>query len=159
MLFQEFTKQKVKDANDLIAINGQITSYSFVDRSRHRYFVIRLLEYPAIFQIPADFIESFLKTRFQSDLKKGDSLWVSIPKKNENKLSSNEHLFIFSARAKTTTYLNEQDTLRIYNGYFKIFMSLLFFLIGSALIIWKPKYSLIRRAQTRHVAEDRFRGA
>jgi len=65
-----WTKQNVRDASDLSAIDGRLSSYSFKDGSRGRhYYIIRLFEYQAAFQIPADFVGSFLKKRFQADLK------------------------------------------------------------------------------------------
>jgi len=136
----ESSKPKVKAAADLAGISGHISSYSFKDGARgYHHYVIRLSEYRTNFQIPADFIGCFSKDRFQSDLKNGDSLSVSIPKGKERTLSSEERLFIFSARTRTTTYLSEQDTLGIYNSDSNIVISLLFLVIGTGLILWRPK--------------------
>src|ERR1043165_6291732 len=113
----EFGKQKVRDATDISTINGHLSSFSFQDRARgHHHYVIRLLEFPATFQIPADFLGSFSKNRFQSDLDIGDFISISISKGDEKSLTTNKRLFVFSVRSKTATYLDEQETIRRYNN-------------------------------------------
>src|SRR5689334_25214875 len=65
----DLTKPKLKDANDLSVINGELSSYSFYDGSRSTHlYIVRLFEYQTAFQIPADFLSVFSKDRFQSDL-------------------------------------------------------------------------------------------
>jgi hypothetical protein len=135
-----FTKQKVKDASALSTISGQLNSYSFRDgfRGRHHY-IIRLSGHPAAFQIPADFLEAFAKDRFQSDVKRNDSVSVSISRESEKNLASDRSLFVFSVRSRSATYLDEQDSIRIYNSAFPILASILFLLAGVAMIYFRPK--------------------
>ena len=130
----------MKSAHDLSVINGQLLSYSFHDGQRgwHNYLV-QLAEYPTAFKIPADFLDCFQKSTFQSDMKSGDMLWVSVPKECEKSLNSDGRLFVFSIRTTSTTYLDERDTIKEYNSDFPLMMSVLFFLIGAALIMWRPR--------------------
>ena len=94
----------MNDSTDLSMISRQMSSYSFKAGSRgHVYFYIHLVGYKATFQISAVFLDSFSQDRFQSDLKVGDSISISIPKGNENSLSADERLFIFSVRTKEAT--------------------------------------------------------
>lgn len=105
-------KEKAESTNELAVAKGKIISYSFLDDSRgiHQY-TIRLSGYPATFQIPSDFAKYFAKDRFQSNLKKGDSLSVSILAQSAGSLTSTGPIPIFAARTDTATYLDEHFTL------------------------------------------------
>lgn len=98
--------------NELAVAEGKIISYSFLDDSRgvHQY-TIRLSGYPATFQIPSDFVKYFARDRFDSNLKKGDTLAVSILAQNAGNLTSTGPIPIFAARTETATYLDEHYTL------------------------------------------------
>lgn len=135
----EFTKPKIKTFSDLSTTHGQLASYSFQDGVRGRHFYqIQLTNYPSHFQIPADFIDSFSKDRFQADIKTGDSLWLSLSKEEIGKLTADEQIFVFSVRSTTTAYLDEQNTIRIYNGRFVLVMTAVFSLGGVACLVWRP---------------------
>jgi hypothetical protein len=139
--FLLLTKQTVRDSNGLSVISGQMRSYSFTDGRRgHHHYVIRLMEYQAAFQIPADFLSYFSKDRFQADLQRGSTISVSIPKGNEESLTSDQEILVFSVRAKGETYLDEKDAVRAYNSWFPALMSALLFVMGFGLL-WAPKLS------------------
>src|SRR5579872_4673466 len=106
---------------ELAAAQGQIISYSLLDDSRgtHQY-MIYLSGYKATFQVPADFADYFAKKRFESDLKKGDTLSVSIPADSAGKLISGGTIPVFAIRTTTSTYLDEYDTLAAYNNKNKL---------------------------------------
>jgi hypothetical protein len=138
-IVHEFTRLKVRTAGELSVINGQIASYSFKDGLRGSHFyLIRFLRYRATFQIPVDFVGCFSRASFQSDLSKGDSVWVSIPEASEGSLQLDERIPVFAVRTKTVTYLDEQDTLKIYNSDIPIILSLALFMVGASLIMWRP---------------------
>lgn len=103
--------------SELAAAQGQIVSYSLLDDSRgtHQY-TFQLTGYNATFQIPAEFAAFFAKARFQSDLKKGDFLSLSIPSDSASKLISGGTIPVFAVRTKTADYLDEHDTLAAYNN-------------------------------------------
>ena len=141
VVFHEFTKPSIKTAADLSVINGHLKSYSFKDQARgHHDYVIQLWEYPTVFQIPANFLDSFAKAKFETDVKEGATIWLSIPKSSEKNLTLDKRIFIFSAHAETEKYLDEENSLQKYNSKFTLLMSAIFFLIGSGLIInWRFK--------------------
>lgn len=109
-------KQLKLTAGDLAVTKGQILSYSLLDDSRgiHLY-TIHLSGYPATFQIPVDFAPYFAKSRFESDLKKGDSVSLSIPVANAPKLIAEGTIPVFAVRTASETYLDEHSTLDAYN--------------------------------------------
>lgn len=109
-------KETDKSIGELAATQGQIASYSFLDDSRgtHQY-TIRLSEYPATFQIPADFAPYFAKSRFESDLKKGDPISLSIPSASAGKLITDATIPVFAVHAGTESYLDEHTTVEAYN--------------------------------------------
>lgn len=146
-----FNKPKELHADELAVAKGQIVSYTLLDDSRgtHQY-VIRLSEYKAVFQIPGDFAPYFAKTRFESDLKKGDPVSLSIPVENAAKLITAGTIPVFAIRAGAESYLDEHPTLDAWNKKnilkqpptwtswvpFIAAVSIIL-LIGLAYIIWK----------------------
>ena len=112
-----FSAPKENGVGELAVARGQIISYSFLDDSRgtHQY-IIHLSGYRSAFQIPPDFAPYFAKTRFESELKKGDSLSVSIPVESAAKLISDGPISVFAVRTATATYLDEHNTLSAYNN-------------------------------------------
>ncbi len=112
---------KEKTVSDLAGVDGEIVSYTLLDDSRGKHqYEIHLSEFPATFEIPADFSDHFALTRFETDLKKGDKLSVSFPAENADKLVSGGNIPIFAARTKTATYLDEHFSLSTYNNRNKI---------------------------------------
>lgn len=135
--------EKPKPITDLATAEGKIVSYSFLDDSRgaHKY-TINLSGYPATFEIPADFAQYFALARFESNLKKGDYLSVSISPDSAGSLAAGRPVPIFAARTKTATYLDEYYTVRAFNAQnnsssnnFAAGLSIVFLFIGVALII------------------------
>lgn len=116
-LRQYFAKPKHLGISDLATTQGRINSYSLLDDSRgtHQY-TIRLSEYEATFQIPKEFADYFAKSRFESDLKTGDTISLSIPADSAAKLISKGTIPVFAVRTTSTTYLEEHDTIAAYNN-------------------------------------------
>lgn len=112
-----FARQRAKTTGDLAQTEGQIDSYSFLDDSRGtHHYEIQLSGFAATFEIPAEFSKYFALTRFASNLKKGDSLSITIPAQDATNLTSVKSISVFGARTKTATYLAEYDALNAYNG-------------------------------------------
>jgi hypothetical protein len=156
VIARHWPKQEIKSLGELAVAEGKITSYSFLDDSRGTHlYTIHLSGYQATFQIPADFAEYFAKARFESQIKKGDSLSVSIPAESAGLLISGGSMPIFAARTKTVTYLDEHYTRSAYNNRYKnndsklpglissVFLwagaSLVVVGLGLAFVIWMPK--------------------
>ena len=147
-----FFSYKALTVGELVVAKGQIISYTLLDDSggKHQY-LIRLSGYQTTFQIPADFAEYFAKTRFQSDLKNGDSLSVWIPGASAQKLGSNGTIPVFAVRTASDTYLDERATLDAYDNKNNprkqvpvwtswvpfIAAASIIVLIGLACVIWK----------------------
>src|SRR5215469_6401258 len=156
-----FNKPKELRAADLAVAKGQILSYTLLDDSdgKHQY-IIHLSGYQAAFQIPADFAEYFARTRFESDLKNGDSLSVSILSASAEKLISKETIPVFAVRTASDTYLDEHSTLDAYNhknnpkpvpawtSWFPLIVAAsIILLIGLACAIWKIVRAIAARPQ------------
>ncbi len=111
------TKSQKKSADDLAEAQGKIDSFTFLDDSRgmHQY-IIRLSGYRTTFQIPSDFVKYFATARFQSQIKRGDQVSISIPTESAAKLVSNAQVPVFAIRSQTTTYLDEHNTLGAFNN-------------------------------------------
>jgi len=110
-------KPQKKSVDDLAEAQGRIDSYSFLDDSRgmHQYS-IRLSGYRTSFQIPSEFVKYFATARFESQLKKGDDLSISIPSESAAKLVSSGSVPVFAVRSRTATFLDEHYTLSAYNN-------------------------------------------
>ena len=117
-LRQHFDKPQDHSLGELAAAQGQIISYSLLDDSPRHASIhdLPFSGYKATFQVPADFADYFAKKRFESDLKKGDTLSVSIPADSAGKLISGGTILVFAIRTTTSTYLDEHDTLAAYNN-------------------------------------------
>ena len=135
---------KVKDASDLSEVSGRLHSYSFRENRNQHHYAIWFSEYPATFQVPGD-DRLFSRARFESDLHKGDVLWVSIPKVSEKDLASDKRILVFSVRTKTATYLDEKDAIQSFNSHLGIWMSVVFLLGGVGFLIWDLKVRLTPR--------------
>lgn len=163
-----FNKPKELHVDDLAVTKGQIVSYTLLDDSREMHqYVIRLSEYQATFQIPGDFAQYFAKTRFESDLKTGDPVSLSIPVANAAKLITTGTIPVFAVRAGAETYLDEHSTLEAYNNKNKIkqvpawtmwgpFIAAAstIVLIGLACVIWKIARAISARPRKPETLSD-----
>ena len=164
-----FTTPREK-ISELAVARGQIISYSFLDDSRgtHQY-IIHLSGYQAAFQIPPDFAQYFAKARFESDLKKGDSLSISIPVESAAKLISDGPIQVFAVRTPKATYLDEHYTLSAYNNKNNnskqvpelnswvpplIVAGSIILVIGLAFVIWKIARVISQRSRRPESLDD-----
>jgi hypothetical protein len=133
---RNFARPPVKTSEDLSAVAGKIEEFSFVDGAMQSHnYVVRLQNYPAQFVIPADFIGAFSKNRFESDLKRGDSITISFAQKDKDKLiSKGARILIFAVRSSNSAYLEEHDTLPLYNSSLGIVAVV--GLVFAALLLW-----------------------
>jgi hypothetical protein len=157
-----FSKPKDQSIGELATARGQIVSYSFLDDSigKHHY-TIHLSGYQATFQIPPDFAQYFAKARFESDLKKGDSVSLSIPAASAGKLITEGTIPVFAVRAGAKTYLDEHSTLAAYNSKHSpekeapatiswlplIAAGSIILLLGVVFVIWKIARILLARSR------------
>jgi hypothetical protein len=144
ILYHHFQRPDLKTSDKILHIEGHVDQYSFQQKSGHRatlkQYYIWLDNYPCTFQIKADFIPFFNQTQFESEIKNGVSLKLTIPKELEYQLSDRgTHIFILSASKNSTNYLNLADTIPKENSNFDIYAGLFFIAGGIVYYILKSK--------------------
>jgi len=144
-LYHQTQRPKVKSENDLIYIDGKIKDYSFAyqsGRSTSKIFYIWIEGYKCKFQIIADYISYFEKSKFEENKKLGDSLSISIPKENETELYKNEKIIAMSINDNKNIYLSEKDTIAEENKHFDIYAGIGFLILGGIVYILSKKGTL-----------------
>ena len=144
ILYHHFQRADLKTPDKILHIEGRVSQYSFQQKPGHRatlkQYYIWLDNYPCTFQIKADFLPFFNQTQFESEIKNGDNLQLTIPKELEDQLADRgTHIFIFSASKTSTNYLSLADTIPKENSNFDIYAGLFFFAGGIVYYILKSK--------------------
>lgn len=144
MLFHQFERPNLKTSDKILHIQGQVDQYSFQRKPGYRatlkQYYIWLNNYPCTFQIKADFLSFFNQTGFETEIKTGDKLNLTIPKELENQLyESGAHVFILSAAKNSTNYLSLTDTIPKENDNFDIYAGLFFIAGGIVYYILKSR--------------------
>ena len=136
-------KDKVNSTSDLKEINGTIQNYSFVENrglKNHTYnYYIYLNEYLNGFQISADFVDWFDRTKFEQSLKQGDSLKVFISKYDYAKIGSIEKAVAFGIYSPTNEFMNTENVIREYNSETVFVFGLVFIATGMILLYFDIK--------------------
>lgn len=133
-------KDKPETPDDLFLVKGTLSDYSFRSEPRGtRYYFLRLKEYPASFQIPADFIEYFEKTSFESKNLLYNPISIKIHNKSRNNIHSSNNVVVFEIATDTNTYLNSMDTLKKENGPFHYIAGLCFIVGGIGFFVYKRR--------------------
>ena len=107
---------------ELTTISGCLKDYKFINNSgskgQGRDYSIWLDNYKNPFQISADFLKVFQRENFLLNTNMGDSVIVTFPKKQIDRLNSAECVTLMSIQSKGKVYLSENDTLEIekHNG-------------------------------------------
>ncbi|KQB41335.1 hypothetical protein [Flavobacterium aquidurense] len=142
-LFHQTQRPKIKSKNDLEVVEGKIEDYSFKyvsgGKAISRQFYIWVKGYNCKFQIIADYLNYFEKSKFEKSKKNGDSIKIVIPSEDKDKLYKNEQIIVMSLSDNKNTYLSLKDTIAEEKKYFDIYAGILFLLIGSILIILSKK--------------------
>jgi hypothetical protein len=136
-----FTREKIESLNDLMKISGLLESYTFNDRTGfkqmgHQYY-IKLDRYSNLFQIKADYLNYFNSTDFKTTVQTGDSVVLSIPKKQADKLNSLNIVTATSIKVKNKTYLSEIDVIAAEASDGLLFGAGLFLILG--IVLYKIK--------------------
>lgn len=88
---QFVTREKIWSENDLVAIEGEFSNYSFKHESRGRsLYFFWLNEFQCTFQIPADYLDSFNEIGFVTNTERNDNLKLYISKKQLDNLNSDK---------------------------------------------------------------------
>ncbi len=114
-LYSGITREKILLHSDLITVKGNYITHSFKDetgyrRNGHEYYIwIKQSTNP--FQIKADYLDIFNDAAFISTVRVDDKIEFTIPKRLENKLGSNENIFVTSIEVNGTKYLSQNETI------------------------------------------------
>ena len=139
--YHQLTRDTLKSDADLFQIDGIVKDYSFADKQggrgmTHEYY-IWFDGYRNAFQIPADFLGYFKKTEFETQVRKGDSLTLTIPKQKMTNLNSDEDIYIMSIDKQTYNYLDKVKTMENENSGFDIYAGSFFLVIGIGFYFFK----------------------
>jgi hypothetical protein len=124
LFYEEYKAPTVENQDDLINIEGRIQNYTFQDKQgargmKYEYYIF-LKDFPCRFQIKADYLQLFNKTKFVENVKIGDSLKVSIPKEIENQIWRNQDVFVLSVSSEDQKFLEEKGTIKKENKNFNV---------------------------------------
>lgn len=144
MLYHQFERPNLNTPDKILHLQGQVDEYSFQRKPGYRatlkQYYIWLDNYPCTFQIKADFLSFFNQTGFESEIRTGDKLNLTIPKELESQLyERGTHVFILSASKNSTNYLSLKDTIPKENDNFDIYVGLFFMAGGVVYYILKSR--------------------
>lgn len=118
-LYTGLTRDKINTDNDLTEIKGTYLRYSFKDNTGFRNFThqyyIWIKEYSNAFQIKADYLRIFDRQEFTTNIRLGDSLNLTIPKRLYETLNSGNKVLVTSIEKQGKIYLNKNEVLEIEN--------------------------------------------
>ncbi|MDP1801466.1 MAG: hypothetical protein Q8L81_08945 [Bacteroidota bacterium] len=140
--YHQFTRDTLKSDKDLLQLKGIVKDYSFADKQggrgmTHEYY-IWLDGYKNAFQIPADYLGYFKKEEFETQVRKGDSLSLTIPRQKMIKLNdSNDDIYVMSLDKHNYNYLDKVKTMENENSGFDIYAGIFFLVIGIAFYFFK----------------------
>jgi hypothetical protein len=140
----QFERPNLKTADKIITLEGNVTNFSFNHKAGYKanlkQYYIWLDNYPCTFQIKADFLSYFYQSRFESEIKPGDKIKLSIPKEFENQLRiRDKNVFIFSISKDSTDYLSLNETVSKENSNFDIYAGIFFVIFGGAYYVLKKR--------------------
>jgi hypothetical protein len=137
------SRPRIDSKDDLIELNGLLSHFSFIEkitRGHPDLFYIHLNDYNNGFQIFSDVIDHFDKRGFEDETKIGDSIRLKINSADKESLNKGISIRIFSISGLNKTYLNETDTIPIYNGsQMELYTGLICIIAAVAFFFWKDK--------------------
>ncbi len=139
--YSAITTQRVSSPSDLITIDGTLSSYSFVDgRKGTKRYYIWLIEYETPFQIPADFLSSFDKEKFEEVIKKGKRLYIGISINDTSSLiKSKGRIRIYDLRSDNISFLKSSLTIKQENNTLQYLIGPLFMIAGICYYFYRHR--------------------
>jgi len=138
LLFTGLTREKLASNKDLIEIKGTYLRHSFKDKTSYKnlsheyYFWIK--NYENTFQIKADYLRVFNKQDFLTNVKNGDYLILTIPKRLKEKLNSEDIIFVTSIEINRLAYLDKNKVLEIEKtlaeSHDDYFLAIIYLIVG-----------------------------
>ena len=116
-VYQGVNRDSLKSEKDLISVEGRYTHHKFLDNTGfknmgHEYY-IWIEGYSNRFQVPANYLGVFQKELFEQKVKKGDNISISYAKTQNDRINSNEDVFLTSVSVNGFTYLDKNEILVI----------------------------------------------
>ncbi len=146
-------KDKISSTSDLKEINGTIQNYSFVENRglrNHTYsYYIYLNEFVNGFQITADFVDWFDKSKFEQSVKQGDSVKIIVSKYDYAKIGSIEKAIAFGIDSKTKEFLSPENVIREYNSKTTFYFGFVFVTAGMILLYFDIKRRKKRKIENK----------
>jgi hypothetical protein len=145
-----YARPVLKNPYDVVYIEGRVADYSSRPQQGQQatlnQYYIWLDNYPCIFQIKADYLSYFYRSRFERDVKKGDSIRLSIPKVYENQLKNRKSkIFTLSVSKDSADYLRLMETIPkstnnydLYAGIFLVFAGGIYYFAKRKSIVRYP---------------------
>lgn len=116
-VYQGVHRDFIKSEQDLISFEGQYADHTFLDntgfKNMGREYYIWIEGYSNRFQVPANYLGVFQKALFDQKVKKGDKISISYARTQNDRINSNEDIFLTSVRISGFTYLNKNEVLKI----------------------------------------------
>lgn len=114
--YMHFDKPKLNSKTDLTNVNGIVENYSFIDdlgwRSDGKRYIFKFRDYENDFQISANHINLFNKSRFEEIVNSGHKLSIEILKEQRELLNEpNERILAISIFDSKNEYLNSRDVI------------------------------------------------
>lgn len=117
----------LKSSSDLYFISSEIKDYSLFDGTRGSIvYTFTLNDFNSRFQIIADFINDFKKSKFY-EFQGNEVLTVGIAKNDADLLYTSKTINVFHIESPELVYLDPKDTLQTYNSNFMYIVATAFF--------------------------------
>jgi hypothetical protein len=139
-LLYETVRDKIRTEEDLVYQEARVIDYEFKDqtgyrRNGHQYYLY-MDNFPNKFQIPANFLQYFDKSRFIELFEPNEIVEFSIPKYQEKLLGTTDAVFLYSLKVGSLRYYYEKDTLSMEPDNSNYYLAVLFFIGGIATLIY-----------------------
>jgi hypothetical protein len=142
LLYSTINKIKVSSTADLRSIDGTLLKYSFVEGKKGtKTYYLWLVEYPATFQISADFSANFQKRQFEALVQSGQKLKLQISKFEDDKLRQvNNPMLVYDIQVGNIKFLRSNFTIKQEN-------SPLFYYVGAGFLVAGLGFFFFRKRQ------------
>ncbi|WP_164721411.1 hypothetical protein [Maribacter sp. MJ134] len=142
--YMHFDKPKLNSKTDLINVTGIVQNYSFIDnsgwRSDGKRYIFKFMDYENDFQISANHINLFDKSRFEQIVNSGHKLSIEILKEQRELLNEqNERILAISISDSKNDYLKSRDVILREQGPSSMIAGFGFIVAGFLAYIVKRK--------------------
>jgi hypothetical protein len=146
--YHHYTRPRLKAPDDVVYVEGRVADYLFQHKPENRValkkYYIWLDNYACTFQIKTDYLSYFYQSRFERDVKKGDSIRLSIPKVYEYQLNNRKSkIVVLSVTKDSAEYLKLIETIPKATNNFDLYAGL-FLLATGGIYYFAKRKSIVR---------------